>query len=365
MKIIFRSAVITAFLIVTSCGKETAQDIVKQLEEETELLEKTPLEANQVSDNVVIEGATKHDGLPPTPNEAISLDVSNAEKNAVLNEGFNIPLSSDGAITGAYVQFKSDDGTMADSYYDIDITANLSNSGKSGYRNLTKKGLRSLAAKVDGITLDIDFNSTIEPGTFCYEICVYDNEGNISAPQEVCVTVESWGGSQDVVGTWHLVKEIEKINGITETLLPGDIDCAEDSTVECDGGGQVTASYYCYITESLTVIFNADGTYEFDSKDTDKELDVAATKASCEAVYEEFNDDYLSKGNWAYVQAEKRLIMVEYQYTEDYQGEIETHTYSEGDAPLLFEGEAKIEGGSFIISIDEDSNDSYKVYLEK
>lgn len=365
MKFIFRSAAIAVLILTTSCGKDTAEAIADIVDEEVEQLESTPLEVNSITDNVIIAGGTKEEGDSPIPNGAISLDLSNASKTALLGEGFDIPFSSDGDIVGAYLRFKADDGTVADSYYDIDLDAN-STDNKSSKRKIYRfKNSNSLSAKTDAATLDIDFNTTIEPGTFCYEICVYDANGNISNPQEVCVTVESWGGSNEILGDWNLVKEVETINGVTGEVFPGDVECTQEITYDCDGGGQVAASYHCYITDTFSLVLNEDGTYIFDSKDKEKELDADASKASCDAVYDEFDDNYLSEGNWAYVKDKKQLIMVEYQYTEDYRNEIETETYEKGDAPLLFEGEVRLENGSLIIAIDEDSNDSYLIYLEK
>lgn len=337
------------------------------MEKEAEILESTPLEANKVSDNVIIEGATKEDGTPPTPNEAISLDISNSGKTAFLNEGFDISLSSDGTITGAYLQIKANDGTVADSYYDIDIAANMAGKKGNNKRFLkSRKGkLNPSAAKTDGSTLDVDFTSQISPGTFCYVICVYDAQGNISAPQEICVTVESWGGSADAVGTWNIVKEVETVNGVSGTILPGEEECSDESTYDCESGGQFTASYDCYTTGSFTLIFNENGTYKFYSQDTEKELDLETSQSTCEATYEEFIDAYTSKGSWAYVKEEKKLVMVEYEYTEEYQGETTTETYEPGDAYPLFEGVVELNGNSLIITIEEGVNDTYKIYMEK
>lgn len=363
MKIIYRTAAIVALLFIASCAKDTADTISDKIDEVAEELESTPLEVNSVTDNVIITGGTKEQGSSPVPNGDISLDISETSKTALLSEGFNISLSSDGSIVGAYLRFKAEDGTAADDYFDINIDENSSDAKSTKKKKSKFKGL---TAKVDPISVDVDFNTTIAPGTFCYEICVYDADGNISNPQEVCVTVESWGGSSIVLGEWSLTKEVDTINGETEEILAGEIDCDNEYTFDCDAGGQVSASYYCYISDTFTIEFKEDGTYKVVSKDTEKELNVEDTKSSCEAVFDTYNDDYTSKGNWAYVEAENQLVLVEYEYIEDYRNEIETETYAQGDAPLLFEGEARIENGSLIIAIDEDDeNDSFLIYFDK
>jgi len=64
MKTIFRTAVMAAILITASCGKDSADETAIQQEQEAEQLEQTPLEANIVSDNVLIAGGTKENGAP-------------------------------------------------------------------------------------------------------------------------------------------------------------------------------------------------------------------------------------------------------------------------------------------------------------
>jgi hypothetical protein len=44
------------------------------------------------------------------------LDLANSGKTALLDEGFDVSLNSDAEITGAYIQVKSKDGTVSDSY---------------------------------------------------------------------------------------------------------------------------------------------------------------------------------------------------------------------------------------------------------
>ena len=156
--------------------------------EEAEQLESVELEAEDVSSNVIIPGASKVQGNPPTPNGAISLDVSNSTKTAFLGEGFDISLSSDGNPVGAYIQFRSNDGTAASEYYDVNIASNAS--GKSAMSSFLKHNHRTPNAKIDDTKINVDFNLEIPPGQFCYEICVYDEAGNISQPEEVYKNTE-------------------------------------------------------------------------------------------------------------------------------------------------------------------------------
>lgn len=367
MKIIFRTAAIAALLIVASCGKDSADDTAQQQQQEAEQLEKTPLEANKVSDNVMIAGATKEDGMPPTPNEAISIDATNSSGTAFLNEGFEISLSSDADVVGAYLQFKSSDGTLADGYHDINISSN--SSGKRAIGSTKNKGeVFKRSAKVDNINLDVDFNTQIEPGTFCYVVCVYDGEGNISAPSEVCVTVESWGGNSSLIGSWNLTKQEDTEEGVTEVELVGEEKCYTN-TVYCDSQ-EILEYDDCYTTELGNIIFNADGSFttEFNGSGTD--INHQASGEQCEAVFNEDEEDSdLYKGFWAYSAGTSRLTLVAYENTYIISDDIEKVTYDAGDGELLFDGVIELNGNSFVITeedgFDENVDYSYKLYFER
>jgi len=359
MKLIFRTAAIAALILTTSCGKDDANSTPQQSEEQAELLEQTPLEANVVSDNVVITGATKENGAPPTPNEAISLDVSDTSKTALLDEGFNISLSSDGNIVGAYLRFKADDGTEADSYYDIDIISN-STDNKSGKRVKSKRRNSSaMTAKIDDAVLDVDFNTTITPGTFCYELCVYDAEGNISSPQEVCVTVESWGGKSELVSKWNLVKEeyIES-NGEVDEDIAGVEECT-DSTQLCENGTVLEYSE-CYLLDFAFIVFNDDGTYSMEYKGGENYLDYAPSIANCEATLIDYLYYGKGYGKWAYSSSEERLTLVEYRFIDEGTDGEGLEVYEPGNAYVAYDGKAVITDNALTI-IEED----FKSYLEK
>lgn len=371
MKTFFKSAVLAFLLVLSSCGTDDASLSNEEINEQAEQLESTPLEANQVSNNVNIKGGTKEEGMPPTPNEAISLEVSNAGTTAFLGEGFEVSLNSDADILGVYIQFKAKDGSVADSYYDVNIDVNSSNKQGKPVRALKTKQhtLNSLSNKADDVILDVDFGSQILPGEFCYVLCVYDIQGNISAPQEVCATVESWGGYSEMAGTWRLVKEEETYDGETSISYVGIENC-ETETYECSNGIAYEASE-CYTPEYGTVIVNSDGTYTADFKGVDRVLAYEASAQNCEAVYEDQVYRHQSEGNWAYVAEEGRLTIVEYMYSNEENGEVESVTLEPGDAELIIDGNIVISGDSFFITESEDYNgdgiidEVNKYYFEK
>lgn len=366
MKIILRTAALAVVVLTASCGKETSNLIEDVFGNEIEEIDSATSDIAEVSDNVLISGGTKMEGMPPTPNGAISLDIANSGKTAFLDEGFEVSLETESAITGAYIQFKSSDGVVSDSYYDVNLEVNnlRDDSESSRGRQVRRKILKSMRSKVDDLSLDVDFNSNIQTGEFCYAICVYDVSGNISAPQEVCVTVESWGGNADLVSDWNLIKEMESYDNTESTSIVGVPDCIPESSFDCNEGGTYQASYICYTTESLSLEFRQDGTYTFNAKESGSQIDDESSSESCEAIYDEFRDDLISNGRWAYVAEGNRLVLVEYSFSENYRGEIESATYEAGNGEVLLDGTITLDGSSLVITQDLfDESEMY--YFEK
>ena len=170
-----------------------------------------------------------------------------------------------------------------------------------------------------------------------YEICVYDGAGNISNPQEVCVTVESWGGSSKIVGEWNLFEEVDIFGGESDTTLVGEEDCSGVEEIECNNENTFMTDYYCYLTHNSSLTFNADGTFEYTSSDSSKEIKLFESKESCEAIYDEVERSELSKGNWAYVQDTNDLILIMYSDVYTRNGETETENYEPGEGAIFAE----------------------------
>ena len=326
--------------------------------EEAAQLENTQLEANDVSANVIIPGATKFQGNPPTPNGAISLDVSNSTNTAFLGEGFNISFDSNGAPVGAYIQFLSNDGIAAQEYFDVNIASNASGkAGKTSFLNRNHGKSIIHAAKNDDTTINVDFGLEIPPGQFCYEICVYDEQGNISDPQEVCVKVESWGGKDGMDGLWVMVREERSENGQDIVFETGQEACY-DYVFECVNGQAVEAQE-CYTRISGEVRINGDGSYRAEFEGSDLWLDEGDSYENCQASYidETFAD--ISEGQWAFVEDSNRLTIVEYYFRGEIDGELdEEYNLEAGDARLVLDGTIELDGDSFVITEirDEDGD---------
>ncbi|MEO1486929.1 MAG: hypothetical protein AAFU57_14375 [Bacteroidota bacterium] len=355
---------------LTSCSNEETTANNSANDQAISELEQTPLAANDVADNVVISGGTKNAGAPPTPNEAISLDVSSSSTTAFLGEGFDIELASDAAVVGAYLQFKSNDGDVSDSYYDIDLSSNAAGKASRKSLGLSRKLLQSTSREQNDTTLDVDFNTNIEPGTFCYVVCVYDGEGNISAPSEVCVTVEAWGGNSSLVANWELTKEENITPDETFVFEVGEPDCYE-TTFSCDGAQQSVSFEVCSTQDYGIMEIRSDGTFSLDFKGTEQDYDFNEVSSTCEVNLEELEYRVQINGNWAYVNDENRLTLVGYSFVTLEFGETEEEFYSGGDGELVYDGLAEVNGNTLLITerygsfSDDVIDSSYNYYFEK
>ena len=356
MKTIFRTAAIAALIMTASCGKDTAEDTIADVFEEAEQLEETVLDVDELTDGVLIEGATENDGTPPEANGAITLNIGDSGKTAFLNEGFNVELQSDSDFEGVYLRFKDKDGTVADSYYDIDLSTNGDNFKKeTTFLKRNRKENRSLTSKTGYVTLDVDFSGAIEPGTFCYEICVYDAEGNISLPQEVCATVQSWGGNTALIGEWEATKFEYVDDRGTDIEVVGEEDCST-SSVTCSELNQEIEFEECSIIDFENIVFNEDGTYVLNFQTTNNDLNYTASTTACEAILKEVVVKYDSWGFWAYDIDSSRLTLVEYRNEESEGDDSFSGTNEEGDADLFYDGILSINNNDMIINEKVDSD---------
>lgn len=337
IKILFFSFLFMGLII--SCGKddgpepkkdEVAQETPKDVDgddedtddvDETESETPSVEESNFITDNVIINGGTKIEGTPPTPNGMIDMDLSNATTSGVLDDGFTIPLLSDADAVGAYVQFRATDGAVSESYYDIVLSENQGESGK------TKKGTRysetvksaRFTAKTTDNELDIDLGVEIEPGEFCYIICIYDANGNISNPQEVCVTVNAFGGDDALVGTWNLLRYEDTADGQIDIDVIGEEECFVNN---------------CETEEYSRLTFNADGTFKSMTRFINREQGSA---------YSGKFDEYVTEGKWSFpAGGNSDLVVVSYYYRHtDENGMQEEDTYLEGESEDVIVVEAE------------------------
>jgi len=322
--------------------------------------EEVLLDVNATSSGIAIEGATMNDGgVTPTGGVDFSLDYTT--QTAFQDYGFEIIFDAPTDFAGAYIQLFDENG-MADSYIDVPSSATETYYGgkflsKERKDIFAKKGAST--QKDEDTVIDVNFSNTVPAGTFCYAICVYDNQGNISQPQEVCVTVESWGGNVNLVGEWDFTKEID--NG--ETILAGEESCENyDSTLFCDNNTQLDVVIdNCYTVDDFSITFNEDGTYFFIQETDSKSLDYDGSSEACEVIYgDNEKESHTSTGKWAYNEEENVLTLVEFEYTETYDGQ--TYSDIDPDGYLILDGEASISANELIISVSDIFNGETEFY---
>jgi hypothetical protein len=312
----------------------------------------TDQSSQEIFDGLIVEGGSKQPDMPPTPNEAISLELPEGNLLGAPGEGFSVPLITEDSAIGAYLQITTNNGGVADGYYDIDLTSNTQ-SDKSRIKNLPKHLFPKGASKMEeDLVLDVDWNDTVQPGEFCFLICVYDAEGNISAPVERCVNVTEWGGDIDFLGIWNALRIETSFEGQVETLFNyGEEFCVEEVD-EC-----ITYEY-----EILTLA--EDGTFTTTFKII---FDIPDIGSDLEQIID-------FQGNWAFDAATNQFILAIYSFslTDSISGEM-VEDYPVGEAIVeLFENvdlsgdilrlkyDDGIEGNS-----DFGQNDVVKVYQKQ
>ncbi len=355
--------------IVFSCSDNP--DTSQQIDSEINAVEKERLNPEVVSQGITIPGATLVEGAVPTPNGGIPFNMGYTSQSGFQTYGFDITFKAPSTFSGAYVQLLDNTGTPLSSYFDIPAGAMGDLSGKREKRSKTNLfGKNADLNPNDDTLIDVNFDASINAGTFCYVICLYDTQGNISDPVEVCVEIESWAGNAAMVAGWNYESSVED----GEVFYPN-IEYCDDYPValNCDSGQILEVNNInCYTTNKMTLVIKSDGTYEYESESTDKNYDHDQTIAQCNLTWQENERyTYISKGKWAYNEEKDILTLVEFEWTEgDPHGILDetlwTGTNLNGD--LSFNGNAAIVSGKLRISETEAYNgvtNNYEYYFTK
>lgn len=346
---------VTSMLTVYSCKTDDDGDMQEeeQMEQEAQQQEQTELDANEVLDGLVIQNSTQVNGNAPQPNGAVTLNTITSS-SALQLEGFSIELDSPDDIAGVYLIIEDTDGQAANSYFDIPVSAPLTTTTDtrkvffgSGHEN--QRPLSTI--------LDVGFDSSIPVGIFCYSICVYDASGNISLPQQVCVTVQSWGGNASASGDWRLTRYQESYDGMSSDVGLNEDFCYQ-FTVDCDFSGQVSVEE-CSNWEYFNFNIASNGDYTLNYRIINKDIDYTLTASTCEEVLapQRFYE-YTSEGRWAYNDNDAKLVLVEYSYQESDNGEIFTGTFNPGQGDLIFDAPVTINGNTLILSFEDGPDDT-------
>ncbi len=340
-------------LILVSCSDEDVLlQFLEQGNAEVTSTEDSPILGSLVTDYAIVPGSTKAEGVPPAPTGGIDLDVSGSTRTAFLGEGFDITFTSNGNPIGAFVRFSSPSGDFAEEYFDVELSYNDAKASRSFGKNRNA----GITARQDENKVNVDFGQQIPPGEFCYEIRIYDGQQQVSEPEQVCVTVENWGGKPGMAGKWIMVREEKIIDGTTHTFELGSRGCIPFGIVCADGLNTVVGED-CYERTRAEVTINDDGTYVARFIGNESWTDSFQSSQSCQPIVQEENFDDTSQGNWAYVDGDERLTIVEYYYKKIVDGVIsEEYTAPIGQAKLVMDGTLVFSGDSFIIT---DTRDDY------
>lgn len=354
MKTLKLSLVLFAFtfLVFTSCKKDEGSFIEgdEQIAAEQNATEKTKISAATLESSIEVEGATKNTGTPPAPNSNLDFQLDTSKTEAFQNSGLTIGFSSNDNIAGAYIQLKDVDGTPTDSYFNVSQFSNKTADKKTKKKLFFNSELTDNKAKLTENKIDINFGSNIPAGQFCYDICLYDANNNISQIQTVCVTVEAWGGNAALVGEW-----------VFDRGEPDNSD--EKETFNCSNGQSFEALYSLIENEVISLKFAEDGTYTENYYSEDRYLDYSASTSSCSAIYDEVEiDNYKLTGNWAYNVNENTLTVVQFKFEDLVNGSEEVFQ----DGELYFEGfTVEASNNNQLILSYSDFGENFKFYFNR
>jgi len=323
-------------VLIFSCSKDGDEANITDNDYEINQLEETVLEETVVLNNLKIDGATKKAGAP-SPTGGISFELENTSNSAFLKSGFSIDIKeSSDEFVGVYLQVKSIDGNVADGYWDISNISSKRVKVNKPERNA--KQYLSSKSKLTGGSITVNFLDAIKPGKFCYVLCVYNASGEISAPVEVCVEVENWGGYGELIDDWKFLSQENIENGVSDGVIKvGEEYCEEDSFYCTYISPPKQILYeYCDKLIVLDLKFNNDGTYFLQETYEYSDIDYEASQFNCVAVgvYETFH--YKSEGKWAYDEEDEVLTLIEFYYDED------------GDSETIPDGEVLFQGPAFL-----------------
>lgn len=296
--------VLATTTLLISCGSETTVvDEDKKIAENQNALEDNKIDVSLLEKGITIEGAKKLMGVPPSPNGVLDFKLNKSGGSAIQKTGFNISFSSDDQIAGAYIRFKDVDDNATSDFFDVPNSYFVSSKQTSVtmFNGVTKKDNKFFKNDLED-TINVKLNSTIPAGEFCYEICLYDADNNISSIETVCIVVEAWGGNADVVGEWFLDRIDE---GVTE--------------VNCYSGDIVEVSEYIKVRngEESFIRLGKDGTYNDLIKDESALLNVIQTSIDCEVSYTDYvKREQEREGNWAYNEEDNKLIISVFKFRD-------------------------------------------------
>ncbi|PCH77506.1 MAG: hypothetical protein COB98_03235 [Flavobacteriaceae bacterium] len=328
--------------ILFSCEKDEEHN--SQAKDDTiNAVEEAILDETMVLDNLIIENGTKKSGAPVPDSNSLEFDVSKSSTTAFMKNGFKINLPSMDSFSGLYLQIKQKEGGIADGFWDISF-----------------EGLET----EDEDLIDVNFSDAIKPGKFCYVICVYDSEGNISQPQEVCIEIENWAGNSNLVGSWKEYSDEEIVIGESNVK-----SLFTDKTCFTNNGwcSETNESIYnddCRTGLSNELLLKADGTFTYEARFQDEVLNETSTNSTCEKVVYKGESILEGSGNWAYDEDKDRLFIVVFKEFSEHVNPKENYNNILKNGALGFEASIQEDYTGFRTEQNE-TDYEYHVYFVK
>lgn len=271
----------------------------------------------ELESGVKIEGATTKTGTPPAPTNNVDFQISSNSQEAFQENGFVISFSSSANFAGAYIVLQDTDGNKSNSYFEVpNYVIETAKSTKSKHSRFFNKSNKT----GDEYQLNVDL-SDVAPGQFCYEICLFDAENNISRIEKVCVEIEAWGGNASLVGNWEL-----RDQNYDDTI----------PNFPCENGSSLqNVKYENYLKLEALLTINENGSFVLSYYEESNELDWETSYSTCNLTYFDEVTIYDEKeiGNWAYNENDNTLTLVSFKYEDVIQPEY-SEEYPDGELIL-------------------------------
>ena len=334
---------------IFSCSKDDSSsstndsNLVDSITEDA--AEEVYLNIDSVEEGLLISGATKIEGSL-SPNEQTSFSIDDTTLSGLQEVGTTMSINVPDDFAGTYIQLVDEDGTPSDNYFDVPSynyfyrgeTNNSHNLFGQRSSNLTSRTVSARSTEDDTTeTITIGFDETISAGTFCYLVCIYDVDGNISAPTEVCVEVESWGGTDLFNGSWSFDKYVIEYDGEVETYENNQVDSYTER-ITCYYDESIFTDFeYVENEGNLVLTFNNDGTHNYTN---DYSYNYGYYDFDCEFISSNYEYENSANGGWAFNEEEDILTLVDFSYSSiEYVNGEEGYSYTEDSYDIGFQFE--------------------------
>ncbi len=331
-------------MISISCNNEESSLIDNDSREDTSLLiqeeEKNEISIEAIDKEVAIVGGIKQVGDFPSPNSNMDFKIDTTEKKVLKGTTLNVEFSSQVNISGAYVRFREVQGENSESYFNVPSTSFGGEKNIGGAKILSSNNLNVVksAAKLkqSDNTIIVSFSKTIPPGKMSFDICIYDEEGNISQVQTLCIVVREWGGNSEISGNW----KFDRFDYLQQKEI-----------IICENKDKIQANIAEVLVDQWALFLGEDGTYLSTINRKVNFLNTGSTIVSCSPIYTTFIDENAKyTGNWFFNQETNKLTVVDFVF-EDLDNIENNKKYEGGD--LRFNAvEVKLIGNQLELTLE-------------